>query len=208
MPTTSHPSPDTLQLSSVSEKQLPAKCKPNTLAYCPTMDLIAVATEDEQVHVFRFNGQEALGHPFSKTGIAVRATVWKVTGAYILMSFSLTLLIFDEGRLLAIAGSDNHIRLLGAHNGKIAHDLPCGPPQGREDASISCVAWGPHVTESKDTIESWLRLPDDSKSVGCAPGKAFPTISADLPRDLALLDIERSLPKLSVLPSTGDEYVV
>lgn len=112
-----------------------------------------------------------------------------------------------KGRLLAIAGSDNHIRLLGAHNGKIAHDLPCGPPQGREDASISCVAWGPHVTESKDTIESWLRPPDDGKSVGSAPGKAFPTISADLPRDLALLDVERSLPKLSVLPSTGDEYV-
>lgn len=52
-----------------------------------------------------------------------------------------------------------------------------------------------------------MHPPNESKSVGGAPGKTFPTISADLPRDLALLDIERSLPKLSVLPSTGDEYV-
>jgi anaphase-promoting complex subunit 4 len=30
-------------------------------------------------------------------------------------------------------------------------------------------------------------------------------LKADLPRELALLDIERSLPKLSTLPSTGDK---
>ena len=82
MPTASHPSLNTPQLACVSEKQLPAKCKPDTLTYCPTMDLSVLATEDEQVHVFRFNGQEALGHPFSKTGIAVKATRWKVTGGY------------------------------------------------------------------------------------------------------------------------------
>jgi hypothetical protein len=33
-------------------------------------------------------------------------------------------------------------------------------------------------------------------------------LKAELPRDLALLDVERSLPKLSVLPPTGDKYVV
>ena len=31
---------------------------------------------------------------------------------------------------------------------------------------------------------------------------------ADLPRELALIDVETSLPKLSTLPSMGGEYVV
>lgn len=30
-------------------------------------------------------------------------------------------------------------------------------------------------------------------------------LKADLPRELAMLDMERSLPKLSTLPSTGNE---
>jgi anaphase-promoting complex subunit 4 len=49
------------QLTAVAEKTLPAKCKPGLLAYCPTMDMVALATEDEQLHVFRLNGQQVLG---------------------------------------------------------------------------------------------------------------------------------------------------
>lgn len=80
MQTALHPPLHTPQLASVSEKQLPAKCKPHTLAYCPTMDLIVLATEDEQTHVFRLNGQEALGNPIAKAGIAVKGTRWKANG--------------------------------------------------------------------------------------------------------------------------------
>lgn len=49
------------QLTPVGEKSLPAKCKPSTLAYCPSMDLIALATEDEELRVFRLNGQRVFG---------------------------------------------------------------------------------------------------------------------------------------------------
>lgn len=52
------------QLTAVAEKTLPAKCKPGLLAYCPTMDLVALATEDEQLRVFRLNGQQVLGANF------------------------------------------------------------------------------------------------------------------------------------------------
>jgi anaphase-promoting complex subunit 4 len=48
-------------LTAVAEKALPAKCKPGLLSYCPTMDLVALATEDEQLHVFRLNGQRVFG---------------------------------------------------------------------------------------------------------------------------------------------------
>ena len=53
------------QLIAVAEKILPAKCKPQTLAYCPTMDLIALAADDKQLHVFRLNGQRVFGGSFA-----------------------------------------------------------------------------------------------------------------------------------------------
>ena len=52
------------QLIPIAEKTLPAKCKPGILTYCPTMDLIALATVDEEVHVFRLNGQRVFGGSF------------------------------------------------------------------------------------------------------------------------------------------------
>ncbi|KAL1998390.1 hypothetical protein VTN02DRAFT_6293 [Thermoascus thermophilus] len=56
------------QLTAVAEKTLPAttRCRPGrgTLAYCPTMDLIALAAEDGQLHVFRLNGQRVFGGSF------------------------------------------------------------------------------------------------------------------------------------------------
>lgn len=52
------------RLTAVAEKTLPAKCKPDSLAYCPTMDLVALATQDEQLHVFHLNGQKVFGGSF------------------------------------------------------------------------------------------------------------------------------------------------
>lgn len=52
------------QLIPVGEKLLPAKCKANQLVYCPTMDLIALATQDEELRVFRLNGQRVFGGSF------------------------------------------------------------------------------------------------------------------------------------------------
>lgn len=78
------------QLTPVGEKSLPAKCKPSTLAYCPTMDLIALATEDEELRVFRLNGQRVFGGSFGgdpylgedEEDGEVRAVAWKGNGEY------------------------------------------------------------------------------------------------------------------------------
>lgn len=56
---------ETPLLSLVAEKSLPTKCKPNLLTYCPTMDLIAlVSARDEQLSVYRLNGQRVFGGSF------------------------------------------------------------------------------------------------------------------------------------------------
>lgn len=78
------------QLTPVGEKSLPAKCKPSTLAYCPTMDLIALATEDEELRIFRLNGQRVFGGSFGgdpymgedEEDGEVRALAWKGNGEY------------------------------------------------------------------------------------------------------------------------------
>lgn len=75
------------QLTAVADKSLPAKCKVGVLSYCPTMDLVALATEDEQLRVFRLNGQQVLsadfaGDPYLDEGKGeVRGIGWKNDGS-------------------------------------------------------------------------------------------------------------------------------
>lgn len=79
-----HPGP---RLASVAEKSLPAKCKPGSLTYCPTMDLIALATDDEELRVFRLNGQRVFGGSFcgdpyldeTQNG-EIRGLIWRSNG--------------------------------------------------------------------------------------------------------------------------------
>ncbi|EFW18783.1 hypothetical protein D8B26_005595 [Coccidioides posadasii str. Silveira] len=194
------------QLASVSEKQLTAKCKPDILTYCPTMDLVALATEDEQVHVFRLNGQKVFGG-FARgggEGLKVKALKWKA-----------------NGHLLAVGTSDNNVRILSAYSGKTVHVLACKPapaygpgvsprdPGSKLSASICCLGWGVNLTDSKTaarTVEdSQGRVTVEDMLAPETPLSKIPYIKADLPRELALLDIDRSLPKLSTLPSTGDD---
>lgn len=76
------------QLTPVGEKSLPAKCKANILTYCPTMDLIALSSEDDELFVYRLNGQKVLGGNFKGDpyldeddgGGEIRGLKWKNTG--------------------------------------------------------------------------------------------------------------------------------
>lgn len=78
------------QLTPVGEKTLPAKCKPSALAYCPSMDLIALATEDDELRVFRLNGQNVFGGSFGgdpylgedEANGEIRALAWKGNGRF------------------------------------------------------------------------------------------------------------------------------
>lgn len=78
------------QLTPVGEKSLPAKCKPQAVAYCPTMDLIALATEDEELRVFRLNGQRVFGGSFGgdpylgedEEDGEIRGMAWKGDGEF------------------------------------------------------------------------------------------------------------------------------
>lgn len=64
----------------LAEKVVQSAIHPEHLAFCPTMDLIAFASVDEQVSVHRLNGQKVFGvNNKSGTG-KVRAIKWKPNG--------------------------------------------------------------------------------------------------------------------------------
>jgi len=67
-------------LNMLAEKIVQPAINPAHLAYCPTMDLIASATIDDQVSVYRLNGQRVFGVS-SKSGPGkITGIQWKPNG--------------------------------------------------------------------------------------------------------------------------------
>ena len=67
-------------LNMLAEKVVQLAINPSHLSYCPTMDLIASATIDEQINVHRLNGQKVFGVS-SKSGMGrIRGIRWKPNG--------------------------------------------------------------------------------------------------------------------------------
>ena len=64
----------------VGQKALTEKCKPQCLAYCPTMDLVALATEPKNLHVFRLNGQRVFGVSCEDEDYDISWLRWKPNG--------------------------------------------------------------------------------------------------------------------------------
>lgn len=76
--------------------------------------------------------------------------------------------------------------------------------------NLTCLGWGINFTDSK-SAQRYLHEAAGQISVqdllapDVHPAKAAALLKADLPRELALLDVESSLPKLSTLPATGSD---
>jgi anaphase-promoting complex subunit 4 len=127
-------------------------------------------------------------------------------------------LLTIAGHLLAVASADGTIRIIDSYSGKTVHHYPVCPIQGdvsskghdKEPAKITCLGWGVNFTDTKsaqrhlDDAAGQLTV-EDLLSPNIHPSKAASLLKADLPRELASLDIESSLPKLSTLPGTGGE---
>lgn len=67
-------------LNLLAERYVSQPINPKLLAYCPTMDLLAVATLDEQVHVYRLNGQKVFGVANRQALGGVNQIKWKPNG--------------------------------------------------------------------------------------------------------------------------------
>ena len=64
----------------LAEKLVQPAVNPRHLAYCPTMDLIALASIDEHIHVYRLNGQKVFGITNKQSAKKVIQIKWKPNG--------------------------------------------------------------------------------------------------------------------------------
>jgi anaphase-promoting complex subunit 4 len=103
------------------------------------------------------------------------------------------------GQLLAIAWSDGSVRLVGAESSKIVHQFSMGEVSG-----ITCMGWGTNLISRKPNSVSSRKAPGSWEDfLGDQSVASEDKAPLDLPRDLTLIDIETSLPKLSVLAAGG-----
>lgn len=64
----------------LAEKVVQLAISPSSVAYCPTMDLIALATIDEHVQVYRLNGQKVWEVQSKQPSAKVVHIEWKPNG--------------------------------------------------------------------------------------------------------------------------------
>jgi len=109
--------------------------------------------------------------------------------------------------MLAVAFSDSSVTLISARTGKAVHQIQY---QDQSSTKICCLGWGANLTDVKGTRVRLDNLPDkislDDIFNRGSQGQDAQT-QLDLPIELAFLDIEAVLPKLSVLPARDKEYV-
>ena len=64
------------QLVLKHEKILPVPLKPHLISICPQLDLIAAATTETQVEIFRFNGHRAMLHKRTHGSALISSIRW------------------------------------------------------------------------------------------------------------------------------------
>lgn len=85
-------------LEVISEKTLPQTANPRLIAYCPSMDLVAFASTDHQVLVYRINGQRvysATQKQRSTAALKVEQIRWKPNGKFLLGWVAVFIVVTD-----------------------------------------------------------------------------------------------------------------
>lgn len=69
------------KLDILGEKTLHQTADPRLLTYCPSMDLVAVTSTDQQVLIYRLNGQRVYGAAQKGSSLKVESIRWKPNGS-------------------------------------------------------------------------------------------------------------------------------
>ncbi|KAI4233175.1 MAG: hypothetical protein LQ349_004577 [Xanthoria aureola] len=174
-------------LTMLAEKMSPLLINSSHLSYCPAMDLLALAAQDERVHVFRLNGQRVFG-------VSTKEAVGRVT--YLQWN--------PNGQALAVAFGDS-VCVASANSGKIMYQKDYPTPS---KAPICCLGWASNFTDVMAIRKRVANLQgtavlDDLMSSVDEP--LNPQHALDLPIELAFVDVASTLPKLATLPVAGSQ---
>ena len=203
------PGPALLQQA---EKILLRPIHPHLISYCPTMDLIALVTDEENLDVYRVNGQRAFGMKRKSAEVSVDRICWRF-----------------NGQAIAVAWSDGSTDILSSETGKVIHaNLPApAASDGGASPRIQCIGWGLNfiapesikkrtglrrpnkktntasIDELVETTEHWDAFGDEvtvEDFLQRQPDLQALDVSPDLPDQLAMFDVETLMPKLPAIP--------
>ncbi|KAK8233790.1 anaphase-promoting complex, cyclosome, subunit 4-domain-containing protein [Phyllosticta capitalensis] len=198
-----------------AEKALQQPIKPHLFSHCPTMDLVAVVGQDDNLDVYRLNGQRAFGLK-RRMGSAVESICWKFNGQH-----------------LAVAWDDGTIDIVSSETGKtvkqVHREASLAPSEDEIMApKVSCLGWGVNfidvdsvkgrtsstrVTRNGsvalsddvfDTTDEWAERQDEvtlDDFLERQPDLQKLGIATDLPDQIALIDVQDVLPKFPVIPA-------
>ncbi|KAA8900335.1 anaphase-promoting complex, cyclosome, subunit 4-domain-containing protein [Sphaerosporella brunnea] len=141
------------------QKTLPFAACRGIGAWSPQLDLIAHVTQNDNVLLYRMNGQRVWGIAH-KTGddIKVQTLQWR-----------------PDGKMLALGYSDGTTRIYDVNNGKAIHRIVS---EVDDSGSVTCLGW---VDNHSHTIT--LGVPPEAKTVECTPQTLFDLdIGSMLPR--------------------------
>lgn len=93
-----------------------------------------------------------------------------------------------------MAWSDGVVRLVGAESNKTVHQISTSD----QTMEITCLGWASNSTVPPGAEDSWKQSIANAKAE-----TSWDSSLLDLPLDLAFIDIESCMPKLSVLPAGG-----
>ena len=89
---------------------------------------------------------------------------------------------------------------MGADSSKIVHQFSVGD----DITGVTCIGWASNLTSRKPTWSKTKQGPQSWEEMFVQDDQFSESNTAlDLPRDLSMIDIEISMPKLSVLSASG-----
>ena len=164
------------------------------------MNLIATVSQKGNVDVWRYNGQRVFGTVSDdETEDSVNAVAWR-----------------PDGRMLAAQQAKGNIVLIDSFTGKIAHDLSSveslsplpdwsSVTHTEQSSGVSQLSLTQWVTCNTAHIVSqgWDGQAESDPFI--ESNDSIAKSASNLPRALAAVDVELSLPKLSTLPPTSSD---
>ncbi|KKY15854.1 putative anaphase-promoting complex component cut20 [Diplodia seriata] len=207
--------PEAPSLMLQAEKALPQPVRPRLISYCPTMDLVAVITQEETLDVYRLNGQRAFGLKRKTLESKVDSMCWKFNGQHI-----------------AVAWDDGSVDIVSSETGKtvkqVRREAVGFAADDESPPRISSLAWGVNFIDVAavkertgvrtarlghssakfdgvfDTTEEWDQKKEEvtlDDFLERQPDLAKLGLSPDLPDQIALIDVQDALPKLPLIPA-------
>ncbi|KAI5801561.1 anaphase-promoting complex, cyclosome, subunit 4-domain-containing protein [Peziza echinospora] len=154
-----------------TEKTLPYPARPGLAAWSPQHDLLCFVTTNDNVLLYRMNGQRVWGLAQRKDKEGrVETLRWR-----------------PDGKMLALGYADGVTRICDVNNGKIV--LLVSPDVAAGFGKVSCVGWADNRSVSK------ARREREGHHGG------IPPVLEGIPKGVLDLEINQMLPRLSVLPA-------